>query len=133
MRTGLRWFLAAAFLADGVLHWLYPAPFAAIVPPWVPAPTLTVLATGVAAFAGGAALLAAPLRRAAGVGLALYCVAVYPANVHHALADIGHWPPAYHWVRLPLQPLIAWACLWSSGAVDWPFADARAPARQSPQ
>lgn len=133
MRRAVRWFLAAAFLLDGVLHWLFPAVFAAIVPPWVPAPMLVVLATGAAAFAGGAGLLVAPLRRAAGIGLAAYCAAVWPANIHHALADIGQFGWPYHAVRLPLQPVIAWACLWSGDVIDWPFAGAgQAATRETP-
>jgi len=125
MRVAARWFLALLFMLDGVLHVAFPAPFAAIVPPWVPSASLAVLVTGVAAFGGGAALLAPPLRRAAGIALALYCIGVYPANVHHALADIGHWGWGYHAPRLALQPLLVWACLWAGEAIDWPFAPAR--------
>ena len=127
VRRGVRVALAAAFLVDGVLHTLFPAPFMAITPSWVPAPATVVFLTGIAAFAGGLGLLMPRVRRWAGMGLALYCVAVYPANVHHALAHLtlagrtAGW--AYHGPRLLLQPVFVWACLWAAGVIDWPFSN----------
>jgi uncharacterized membrane protein len=121
--------LALAFMANGVLHVTAADAYGAIVPPWVPAPHLTVLATGAASFLGGLGLLLAPVRRAAGIGLALYCAGVFPANIHHALANVavnGHtlgW--GYHGPRLLLQPPLAWACLWAACVIDWPFAKRR--------
>jgi uncharacterized membrane protein len=129
-RRILRWIVAALFLLDGVLHVALAPFFVRIVPPWVPEPTAVVWATGVAAFAGGAGLLSPRLRRAAGVGLALYCAGVYPANLHHAAADIGGWGWGYHGPRLLLQPVIAWACLWCAEVIDWPFAGRREAARR---
>ena len=70
------------------------------------------------------------LRRAAGIGLALYAVCVFPANINHAVNDIAiggtdlsWW---YHGPRLARQPLFVWLALWVGGVIDWPFAD-RAP------
>jgi uncharacterized membrane protein len=129
VRRGVRYTLAAVFLLDGVLHVAFPAPFIGITPPWVPDPALAVLATGIAAFAGGLGLLIPRTRRWAGMGLALYCVAVYPANVHHALAHVAlqgktlGW--GYHGPRLLLQPVFTWACLWAAGVIDWPFRRTR--------
>ena len=125
VRRGVRYALAAVFLLDGVLHATFPTPFLAITPPWVPAPEAVVLATGIAAFAGGLGLLFPRTQRWAGIGLALYCVAVYPANVHHALAHVainGRTLGAeYHVPRLMLQPVFVGACLWAAGVIDWPF------------
>lgn len=129
MRVAVRWLLAAIFMIDGVLHFAFADLFAAIVPPLVPAAHAVVLATGIAAFAGGAGLLIPRLRRAAGIALALYCIGVYPANVHHALAPVGDLTWAYHGPRLLLQPVIVWACLWVGNVTDWPFARAREAAR----
>lgn len=54
---------------------------------------------------------------AVGRALALYLVAVWPANVYVAAAGVdveGQPGGAYPWIRVPLQVLfIAWA-LWSS-------------------
>ena len=125
VRTALRWLLALAYGAQGYLHLARPAPFLAITPPWVPEPGFVVAATGVAEIAGAIGLMIPPLRKAAGWGLALYALCVWPANFHHAFAQVaiggetlGWW---YHGPRLAAQPLIIWWALWASGAVDWPF------------
>lgn len=128
-RTPLRWLLGLFYAAAGVLHLILPAPFVKIVPPWVPAPAVVVALTGLAELAGAAGLLqwrSPALRRAAGWGLALYALCVWPANVQHMLLDLarpGHglslW---YHVPRLALQPLLIWLALWVSGACHWPFA-----------
>lgn len=124
-RPALRWLLALAYGYAGYLHLARPAPFLAITPPWVPAPGLIVTATGVAEIAGAIGLMIPWTRKAAGWGLALYALCVWPANLHHALSDIAingetlsWW---YHGPRLAAQPLIIWWALWASGATDWPF------------
>lgn len=124
-RTVAHALLAAAFIAAGVMHLLYPAPFLAITPDWVPWPEQVIRLTGVAELLGGVGLFIPRLRRAAGIGLALYAVCVYPANIKHAL-DQGFEPYWYHLVRLPLQPVIVWWALWAGQVIDWPF---RRPSR----
>ena len=116
------------FLAAGILHLAIPAPFAAIVPDWVPAPHWTVLATGICELAGAAGLMVPRLRRAAGIGLALYALCVWPANIQHLINDLGSGTGlglAYHAPRMVAQPIIIWAALWASHAIDWPFGRRR--------
>lgn len=129
-REALRWFLAIAFAFAGYKHLSTPAGFLAITPSWVPAPELVIRATGWCELAGALGLMTPPsmlrwARPAAGIGLALYSLCVWPANLHHALADIPiggvHLSWWYHGPRLAAQPLIMWAALWASGVVDWPF------------
>lgn len=129
-RSTLCWLLAAAYAYAGYRHLATPAPFLAITPPWVPRPEFVIAATGWAEIAGAVGLLIPATRRAAGWALALYALCVWPANFHHALADVpiggatlGWW---YHGPRLAAQPLIIWWALWASGAVDWPFGKRRA-------
>lgn len=115
-RFGLILFYAFA----GVGHLVFTDAMVRIVPGWVPQPRLVVLATGVAELAGAAALLSVRTRRAAGWALAAYALCVWPANVQHAIIDLGSGrglPLAYHAPRLMLQPLIIWWALWASGAV----------------
>ncbi|MDO7843761.1 DoxX family protein [Sphingomonas immobilis] len=127
LRTTLRYLLAAAYLAAGVIHILAPAPFVAITPDWVPHPREVVLITGVCEIAGSLALLTpnARLRRLAGILLALYAVCVFPANIKHALDYIEYGKGAltlwYHVPRLMFQPVIVWGCLFAGCAIDWPF------------
>lgn len=117
--------LAMAYGVAGVAHLTRPDGFVAITPDWVPAPQLVVALTGMAEIAGAIGLMIPPLRKAAGIGLALYALCVWPANFHHALSDIGlngvHLSWWYHGPRLALQPIIIWWALWASGVTDWPF------------
>ena len=85
-----------------------------IVPAWLPAPRALVYVSGVFEFLGGAGLLVPRVRRAAGLGLIALYVAVFPANVHMAIAHVQpegqHLPEWAFWARLPLQGLlILWA------------------------
>lgn len=109
--------LAAFFVFTGVMHFVKPKTFEAIVPPRLPAPGLLVALSGVAEVLGGVGLLVPGVRVAAGIGIILLLAAVFPANVHMArhAADFARVAPAWVlWARLPLQPvlmaLVAWAC-----------------------
>ncbi len=98
----------------GVLHFVMPKPFVAIVPKWLPAPKALNLLAGAAEATSGALLLSKePARRRLGGALSTATiVGVYPANVQMAV-DAGRPRTAFEWgawFRLPLQfPMIAWA------------------------
>lgn len=128
----LRILLGALYGAAGVLHLALPAPFLKVTPGWVPAAPLVIALTGLAELAGAAALLqpwSAPLRRAAGWGLAAYALCVWPANINHMMMDLARPDHglglAYHLPRMAAQPLLIWAALWTGGVSAWPFARAR--------
>lgn len=118
-----RLLLATFYAAAGIIHLTNPAPFVGVTPAWVPHPAEVVMATGLCELAGAIGLLTLRWRKAAGWGLALYAVCVYPANIQHAVHDLGGgtglgwW---YHAPRLFLQPLILWWALWASAAVSPP-------------
>ena len=106
-----RLLLGAFFLAAGTLHFLKPRPYVAIVPDALPRKLELVYASGVAEIVGGAGVLAAPTRRAAGWWLIATLIAIFPANVNMALnAERFRAVPApLLWIRLPVQGvLIAW-------------------------
>jgi len=125
-----RWLLAIAYAFAGYKHLTAPAGFVAITPGWVPDAVMVVWLTGWCEIAGAIGLLTPRrwmgwARPAAGIGLALYALCVWPANVNHALNDIplggthlGWW---YHGPRLALQPVIIWVALWVGGVTEWPF------------
>ena len=121
--------LALAYLIAGVAHLRSPGGFIAITPDWVPYPATVIWLTGIAEITGSIGLMLPPFRQAAGIGLALYALCVWPANIHHALSDIPlngvHLSWWYHGPRLALQPVIIWWALWASGVTDWPFARRR--------
>jgi len=106
-----RLLLGAFFLVAGLLHFLKPKPYVAIVPDALPRKRELVYASGVAEIAGGAGVLAAPTRRAAGWWLIATLLAIFPANVNMAVnADRYRFVrPWQLWARLPVQGvLIAW-------------------------
>lgn len=123
-----RWLLAAFYALAGTLHLAAPGPFISIVPPWVPEPGLVIAATGIAELLGAAGLVqgfSPRLRKAAGVGLALYALCVWPANFQHMLIDLARPDRglglAYHIPRLAAQPLLIWLALWAGEVIRWPF------------
>ena len=95
------------------MHFLRPLPYVHIIPPYLPYPLELVYISGACEILGGIGLLIPRLRRLAGYGLIALLVAVFPANVHMAVNQIGlpgvSIPPLLLWLRLPLQfALIAW-------------------------
>jgi uncharacterized membrane protein len=106
-----RLLLGAFFLVAGTLHFLKPKPYVATVPDVLPRKLELVYASGVAELAGGALVLPARTRRAAGWWLIATLLAVFPANVNMAVnADrFRSVPEPVLWARLPVQGLlIAW-------------------------
>lgn len=135
IRQVLRGLLAAVYLLAGVAHIMRPEPFLAITPTWVPFPEQLIFWTGVAEIAGAIGLFVTRLRRAAGIGLALYAVCVLPANIRHAVEGIAVGGEAlgwgYHGPRLAFQPVFVWWALFAGTVIDWPFRTRRAVASGS--
>lgn len=136
-RSLFRWLLAIGYFYAGIAHLRSPAGFVAITPDWVPWPEQVVFWTGVAEILGAIGLIIPQVRKAAAIGLALYAVCVFPANINHALnmITVGNttlgW--GYHGPRLMLQPLIVWWALWAGGVIDWPFRPKGNPAHPPTQ
>jgi len=121
--------LAAIFVFAGVMHFAATEAYVRIMPPWLPLHRELVLLSGVFQVAGGVGLLVPRTRRAAGIGLVLLLIAVFPANVQMLLnaraAGASPSAQALLWARLPLQlALIAWTL-----AVSRPRRVGRRPAR----
>ena len=124
MHQLLRLLLAAFYGFAGFMHLVKPEPFLSIMPSAVPMPEAVVFWTGVAEIAGAIAL-AQPfnlkLRQAAGIGLALYALCVWPANINHFAMDMAREDSglglAYHIPRMLLQPVIIVWALWAGEVV----------------
>ena len=100
------------FAGAGLDHLVNPEFYLSIMPPIFPMHSEAVLISGVLEIVGGIAVLIPGLRRAAGWGIFVLLIAVYPANIYMAL-----YPelfPSIHsgflYLRLPLQFLfLYWA------------------------
>lgn len=130
-RRLFRVLLALIYLVAGIAHIRSPAGFLQITPGWVPFPEQVILLTGIAEIAGAIGLLIPRVRYAAGMGLALYALCVYPANINHALNNIAiggataSW--FYHGPRLAFQPVFIWWALIAGGVINWPFGKGKSP------
>jgi uncharacterized membrane protein len=114
--TVARWVAAVFFVIAGLAHFLIPASYLKIMPPWIPWHLAMVDISGAAEIAGGIVLLIPNLRRAAAWGLVALLIAVFPANIYMATDHIPQSSPTWIlWGRLILQPLMIWWVLWCSG------------------
>jgi uncharacterized membrane protein len=99
------------FIAAGIMHFVKPRMYEAIVPPALPRKRELVLASGVAEIAGGVGLMTRH-RQASGWWLIATLLAVFPANVHMALHPEDFRVPGGRtalYARLPFQAVfIAW-------------------------
>ena len=124
-RLVMRLLMAAFYLSAGILHIISPLGFIRIVPSFVPWPAEVVWLTGICEITGAIGLFVPQFQKAAGIGLALYAVCVFPANINHAVnhIDVGVLPNSwwYHAPRLALQPVLVWWALFCSGVINWPF------------
>jgi uncharacterized membrane protein len=123
VRAALRWLLTVAMVGAGLLHFVNPAPYVAMMPAALPAHLALVYLSGVAEIAGGLGLILPATRRLAGWGLVALLLAVLPANVNMAINQLPLGdtvvPTWALWARLPLQGvLIAWAWWVSQPAAE---------------
>lgn len=111
-RATARWLLAIFFVVAGANHFLMPEIYLGMMPPSLPWPGALNAISGAAEILGGVGLLVPRTRQLAGWGLVALLIAVFPANLHVALA--GKMPgtnlsPLTLWLRLPFQAVfLAW-------------------------
>lgn len=123
-----RFFCYAAalfYLFAGFLHFVHPAPYLKIMPPYLPWHLPLVYISGAAEMAGGAGLLIPRFRRAAAWGLVALLIAVFPANLYmatdHIQMTVRPLPDWVAWARLPLQGVLIWWVLWCTAEPDRMF------------
>jgi uncharacterized membrane protein len=102
------------FVFAGVMHFVIPDTYEAIIPDYLPAHRALVYASGVAEIAGGLGAILPSTRKKARLLNIATLLAVFPANVHMALhpdryKKVPGGKPALYG-RLPIQALfLAWA------------------------
>jgi uncharacterized membrane protein len=105
-------FLASAFwIAGGVMHFVIPRQYEAIVPASLRKWRKEIVAvSGVAEIVGGALIVSSRTRKAGRWWSLATLAAVYPANIEMAVRAERYpkIPPAALWARLPLQFVFGW-------------------------
>lgn len=116
-KSFMKWVFGLLFVAAGTNHFLQPALYEAIMPPYLPWPVALVYLSGMFEVVLGVLLLIPRTTTLAAWGLIALLIAMFPANLHMALNADSYpaIPPVALWLRLPVQGLlIAWAW-WFTG------------------
>lgn len=122
VRTVLLFLLAAVMIGAGVMHFIVPGFYVALIPPSWPARLAAVYISGVAEILLGVLVVIPRTRRLAAWGLIALFIAVFPANIYHAISGGLTDPdlpasmanPTNAWLRLPFQAVfIAWAWMFT--------------------
>ncbi len=100
------------FVFAGIVHFVRPEFYEEVMPPMLPGPRQLIYISGFFEILGGVGLWSSRFKRPAAWGLIALLVAVYPANIYHAIKR-EEFPgflgsAAYHIIRLPLQAVMVW-------------------------
>ncbi|MFI6743188.1 hypothetical protein ACIBI9_60770 [Nonomuraea sp. NPDC050451] len=111
---------SAHFVPAGVSAMPNHGDLVAMMPPFVPFPSLMVYATGVLELLGALGLVMTPTRRLSGIALAIFFVLVLPANIYAAVADIpfAGEEATPLWLRVPEQLVYIAVALWAARSAD---------------
>ncbi len=117
LKLVLRYVLGILFILAGLYHFINPAFYLRLMPPYLPWHLFLVYLSGFFETALGIMLLIPKFTRLAAWGLIALLVAVFPANIHMGM-NPQLYPdmfPIALWLRLPLQVVfISWA-YWYTG------------------
>ena len=115
IKTILLYVMALTYMYVGFDHLSNPEFYIRIIPPDLPLPEILNVVSGLTEIVLGVFLLEPRTRPFAAWGIIALLVAVFPANVYMATANVGEGGPGtgvgtINWVRLPFQFLFAaWA------------------------
>ena len=117
LRLILKCVLAVFFILAGINHFLNPAFYLKIMPPYLPWHLFLVYLSGLCEIALGAMLMIPRAARAAAWGMILLLIAFLPVHFHMAFHPDLY--PEYHplalWARLPVQGLLMLWAWWYTG------------------
>jgi uncharacterized membrane protein len=88
---------------SGTLHLLRPAVFVTLLPPPFPQRAWLIVLTGIPELLGAAGLGVPRTRKTASVCLAVFMIAIFPANIYVAGQTVGGLPMPQVSVRLAMQ------------------------------
>ncbi len=124
-KTIARLAMGITFILASTLHFTASEAELKIIPSFLPFRREALYITGVLEFLGGIGLFVPnrKVQRASAWGLVVLLIAIFPANVYQAVANVklGGFmnSPMYLWGRLPFQVVfISWALWCTSGERD---------------
>ncbi|MDX2002226.1 MAG: DoxX family protein [Chitinophagales bacterium] len=102
--------LVITYIAAGVNHFINTEFYMKLMPPIIPYHLFMVYASGVVEIVLGLLLLVPKLRIIAAWGIILLLIAVFPANIYHAITEgvTTNTPAIATYIRLPFQALFLW-------------------------
>ena len=110
-KAASKYILAMFVITAGIMHFVNPAFFLKVMPPYLPLHKELVLVSGVCEILLGILLLVPKTSRLAAWGIVALLIAVFPANLYvYQHQDLLPAPPIVHLLRLPMQGVfILWA------------------------
>lgn len=125
VRVALVYLQATFYTFAGAMHFISPAAYRPMMPPYLPAPELLIGLSGVAEVVIGLGLFWRRSRAAAGWGVVALLLAVWPANLHIAMGNVpvfgaAEGAGALNWVRFAFQVPLMVLAWWSTRPVDPP-------------
>lgn len=100
------------FLFTALGHFIKTQEMAAMVPPFIPNPIMTIYITGILELLGAIGIWIPVLVRLTGICLILMLICLLPANIYSAINHIqfgGHGAGAsYLLIRIPFQLFVIW-------------------------
>ncbi|HIL65433.1 MAG TPA: hypothetical protein EYG33_04620 [Candidatus Poseidoniales archaeon] len=119
-------FSGTVFILVGTYHFTNPYPFVKIVPSVLPFALFLVYLTGIMEIVSGVALIYPRTRTNSGRFIALFLIAVYPANIYMWMNDIPFngtdLTTPQHMLRLSLQFVFVGIALYMSGDLQKYFS-----------
>jgi uncharacterized membrane protein len=118
LRRPARIALGLLFIGASTFHFTATDIELQLVPSFLPWRRAAIVITGILEFLGGVGILIPRFQQAAGRGLALLLVAIFPANMYHTVKRKQYQgftgTPFYHILRWPMQGVLIWWTLWCS-------------------
>lgn len=105
-----KFIFAGLLILAGILHFIMPKFYLKIMPPYLPAPYLLVILSGIAEIICGILLLFPATQNMGAIATIALLIAVFPANIEMSRKYFHKKRKGFWWtiVRLPLQILMIW-------------------------
>ena len=123
IKTISQWLLSLLMVFAGVMHFVNPAFFLKIMPPYLPFHWELVHVSGVCEVVLGILLLIPRFSRFAAWGIIALLIAVFPANIYlYQHQEIVPASPTVHFLRLLLQGVLIGMAYWHTHRRSQDFA-----------